>query len=222
MKVDLFILQLAIIFLPGIIWAGLDSSFAAKVKPSEVQFMLRAFIFGLICYAIEFLIFLAFGQHFQIADLADASTHQIVGHSIFLEVMGGLAISIVLSIGWLYAARFKLLARALQRVGATKKYGDEDVWDFLLNSGDAAVEYAHFRDFANQCIYGGWVNAFSETDKVRELILYRLIVWNFDGEELYRTPRLYLARPADSIHIEFPYQPSEQPEEPTDDRPPEG
>ena len=221
MKVDLFILQLAIIFLPGIIWAGLDASFAAKIKPSESQFLLRTFVFGLTCYAVEFLILAILGRPFQIADLADASTHQIVGYAILLEVLGALAISVVLSIGWLYAARFKLLARALQWIGATKKYGDEDVWDFLFNSRDTAVDYAHVRDFTNQYVYSGWVNAFSETDKLRELVLLDVVVSDFEGKELYRTPRLYLARPSDNIHIEFPYQPSDQPEEHTDDRPPE-
>ena len=46
MKIDLVILQFAIIFLPGLIWAGLDSRYALKSKPSEFQFLLRAFLFG--------------------------------------------------------------------------------------------------------------------------------------------------------------------------------
>lgn len=36
MEVDLLILQLAIIFLPGIIWAGFDASYAAKVKKLQM------------------------------------------------------------------------------------------------------------------------------------------------------------------------------------------
>jgi hypothetical protein len=104
-----------------------------------------------------------------------------------------------------------LLTRFLQLIGATKKYGDEDVWDFTFNSRDTAVEYVHVRDFANQCVYAGWVNTFSETDRLRELVLLDVIVYDFDGQELYRVPRLYLARAPDSIHIEFPYDPSTSP-----------
>jgi len=73
-KVDLLILQLVVIFLPGIIWARLDASFAAKVKPTDVEFALRAFLFGITTYAIEFLIFAALGQPFTIADFAGAPT----------------------------------------------------------------------------------------------------------------------------------------------------
>jgi hypothetical protein len=73
MKVDFLILQVAVIFLPGIIWARLDASYAAKVKPSEIEFALRAFLFGIATYAIEFLIFAALGRPFTMANLADAT-----------------------------------------------------------------------------------------------------------------------------------------------------
>jgi hypothetical protein len=59
MQINLLILQLAVIFLPGIIWARLDAGFAAKVKPSDIEFFLRAFLFGLATYAAEFLLFTA-------------------------------------------------------------------------------------------------------------------------------------------------------------------
>lgn len=220
MKVDLLIFQLAIIFLPGIIWARLDASYAAKIKPSDGQFFLRTFLFGITTYGVEFLIFVAIGRPFRIADFAGAATQEVVSRDVLFEVLWALLIGIVLSIAWLYAVRYKLLTRLLQLIHATKKYGDEDVWDYTFNSSDVAVEYVHFRDFANQSVYAGWVNTFSETDKLRELILLDVIVFNFEGEELYRTPRLYLARPPDAIHIEFPYMPRDQSRISTDEEPP--
>ncbi len=168
MKIDLLILQLAVIFLPGIIWAHLDASYAAKVKPSEGEFLLRAFLFGIAAYAVEFLIFAAFGRPFSMADLSEASTKEIVSRDVLFEVVWAVAIGAVLAIAWLYLVRYKLLTRFLQLIGATKKYGDEDVWDFILNSNDPAVEYVHFRDLEHGFVYAGWVNSFSESDKLRE------------------------------------------------------
>jgi len=208
-KIDLLILQLAVIFLPGIVWAHLDASYAAKVKPSEGEFLLRAFLFGITAYAVEFLIYTAIGRPFSMADLSEASTKEIVSRDVLFEVLWAVAIGAVLAVAWLYLARYKLLTRLLQLIGATKKYGDEDVWDFTFNSNDAAVEYVHFRDLEHRFVYAGWVNSFSESDKLRELVLLDVIVYNFDGEELYGTPRLYLARSPDAIHIEFPYRQSE-------------
>ena len=207
MKIDLLILQLAIIFLPGIIWASLDAGYAAKIKPSEGQFLLRTFLFGITTYAFEFLVFTAIRRPFHMAELTDASSHEVVGRDVMLEVLCALPIASLLAIAWLYAARYKILPNFLQFIRATKKYGDEDVWDYIFNSTDEEVEYVHVRDFEQRCVYAGWVNTFSETDRVRELVLLKVIVYDFESQELYRTPRLYLARPPDAIHIEFPYQP---------------
>jgi Family of unknown function (DUF6338) len=222
MKIDLLILQLAVIFLPGIIWARLDASYAAKVKPTEGEFFLRAFLFGITIYAVEFLVFAALGWPFKMADLADAATKEIVGQDVLHEVLWALGIGLVLSVLWLYFTRYKLLTRFLQWIRATKKYGDEDVWDFTFNSKEVAVEYVHFRDFDNQCVYAGWVNTFSETDKLRELVLLDVIVYDFEGTELYTIPRLYLARSPEKIHIEFPYGQSNEPRTHSDDHGPPG
>ena len=206
-KSNLWLLQIAVVFLPGIIWARLDASYAAKARPTDVEFFLRAFIFGLTAYAVEFLTFSVFHKPFTIADLASASTKQVVTSQIAEEIVYGIGISIVLSIGWLYLSTYKIITRVLQTLRATKKFGDEDVWDFTFNASDAAVEYVHVRDFKNEKVYAGWVNSFSETDKLRELVLLDVIVYDFDSLPLYQTPRLYLARAPENVHIEFPYKP---------------
>jgi hypothetical protein len=54
MKLDLVILQIAILFLPGLIWARLDASWAQRARPSEWEFLIRAFMFGLASYAVIF------------------------------------------------------------------------------------------------------------------------------------------------------------------------
>jgi hypothetical protein len=36
-------------------------------------------------------------------------------------------------------------------------------------------------------------------------VLRDVIVSDFEGKELFKTPRVYLARKADNVDIEFPY-----------------
>ncbi|ABQ28845.1 DUF6338 family protein [Acidiphilium cryptum] len=205
-SVNLFLVQVAVIFLPGIIWAKLDATYAAKVKPSEIEFVVRAFVFGLTVYVVEYMVFEWLHWPFPIVDLAAADSHEVLTAPIAHEVLGAVGISLIMALLWLYASTYKLLTRFLQLIKATKKYGDEDVWDFMLNSGEAAVEYAHVRDLDHGFLYAGWVDTFSETDKLRELVLLRVIVYNLDGEQLYETPRLYLARAPEKINIEFPHE----------------
>jgi len=124
----------------------------------------------------------------------------------FQEIFAASALAILLSILWLYVTRFKLITRFFQWIGATKRYGDEDVWDYTFNSSRAEVEYVHLRDFEKRITYAGWVQLFSETEKVRELVLRDVVVYDFDGNQLFETPRVYIARSMDNIDIEFPYR----------------
>ena len=72
MKLDLLIFQLAVLFLPGLLWARLDARFALSSKPTDTEFFLRAFQFGLVSYGVTFLPYSALGWPFTLVDLADA------------------------------------------------------------------------------------------------------------------------------------------------------
>ncbi len=72
MKFDLAIVQLAIIFLPGLIWARLDARYAMKSKPSDVEFFIRAFLFGITSYVVTFLVYALAGLSFTPIGLSEA------------------------------------------------------------------------------------------------------------------------------------------------------
>jgi hypothetical protein len=206
MKIDVLILQLALLFLPGLIWARLDARYASKSKPSDVEFFLRAFLFGLTSYAVTFGIYSLCGLEFAAVNLADVATQPVVTRAVLKEVLSATGIGFVLAILWIYLARYKILWNFLQLIGASKRYGDEDVWDFTFNSSEAIVEYVHFRDFENKFVYAGWVSTFSETETLRELVLRDVQVFDFEGKLQYETPLMYLARAPENLHIEFPYR----------------
>lgn len=201
MKLDPFIFQVALLFLPGMIWARLDASWAQSTKPSEVEFFVRAFLFGLTSYAAAFLIYSVFGVRFEVIELDRPA---LINRAVALQVISTSVVGLSLGILWLYAVNRKWIARLLQNIGATKRFGDEDVWDFTFNSTNPAVQFVHLRDFEQKATYAGYVDAFSEGGEVRELVLRQVVVYDFDGNEMYQVPRLYLARKRESIHIEFP------------------
>lgn len=206
MKVDLVIAQVAIIFLPGLIWAGLDSRYGLKTKPSEFEYVLRAFLFGIASYAVTFGLYALLDWSFDLPDLSGTTASGTFTPAIFKQVASAAAVGLVLAVLWLYAATYKIGTRFLQAIGATKTYGDEDVWDFTFNSSEAAVEYIHFRDFANQVVYAGWVKEYSGTEKLRELVLRDAEIFDFEGNKLYDMPLVYVARSPENIHIDFPHR----------------
>lgn len=208
MAIDLLILQLAILFLPGLIWARVDAHYVLKSKPSDTEFFLRAFQFGLVSYGVTFLIYRAFGWPFTLIDLADAGTKPVLSSSVVYEILSAIVVGLCLSVIWIYSETYKWLSRILQKIGATKKYGDEDVWDYMFNTSITQyTEYINFRDFENKIVYAGYIVVFSETEKLRELVLRDVRIFDFDGRFLGEMPGVYLARAPGNIHIEFPYDP---------------
>lgn len=202
---NIFIAQLAVIFLPGIIWARLDARYAGKDKPSEIDFFITAFVYGIASYAATFLIFLLFGLQFSLIDFKAAQEKSVLTREIGVEILCATVVGTLLGVFWVYASNHKWITILLQSIRATKRYGDEDVWDYTFNSSRASVEYVHFRDFANRLVYAGWVNTFSETGKLRELVLRDVQVYDFNGDHLYDAPLMYLARKPEDIHVEFPH-----------------
>ena len=206
---DIFFFQLILIFIPGIIWERMDAQFGPSKVIQQWDILRRTFVFGLAAYVVTFCFYWAAswcisGLNFQLFKFAKDVEFLDTG-SIRL-IFAASVVSILCATLWLYARTYKLLTQLLQRMKATKRYGDEDVWDYTFNSGRAEVEYVHVRDFDKRIAYAGWVEAFSESGKQRELRLRDVIVYDFEGEVLFETPRVYLARKAEDIDIEFPHR----------------
>jgi len=199
-----FLLQLAILLIPGVIWAHLDAKFAAKTKPSQTEYFARTLMFGLASYIVTYFAYSLCGQDFVIVDFTQVDKANVITRAIAIQIAVATVIGLCLSVVWMYCVNYKVMVRILQKIKATKHYGDEDVWDFAFNSSDPASEYVHVRDFDNKIVYAGWVNAFSETGRLRELILTKAQVFDFDGNLLYETPRVYISRKTEGVHIEFP------------------
>jgi len=205
---DLFFFQLVLIFVPGIIWERIDASYGRDRATQQWDIIRRTFVFGLASYLLTFAAYWVASLYwttlnFKLFELKKDA--EFLDATSFKLIATASVVALISSVLWLYSTNRKLLTRALQKIGATKRYGDEDIWDFLFNSGRAEVEYVHFRDFDKKITYAGWVEAFSETDKLRELVLRDVIVYDFGGKRLFDTPRVYLARKGESIDIEFPY-----------------
>lgn len=202
---NIFIVQIALIFLPGLVWMGLDRKFAAKEKPNQFEAIIKTFLFGTTTYAVLYLLYQITGFEFSLAPLDSETKSEILEHDFLDEILLSIPLSFLLGVLWVAGETHKWLTRFLQSIHVTKRFGDEDVWDFVFNSSDAAVEYVHVRDFTKNLVYAGWVSAFSETGQIRELLLRDVQIYDANGE-CSEVPRLYIARDRNDIHIEFPYQ----------------
>jgi hypothetical protein len=203
---DFALAQLALVFMPGIIWANIDAKYGAGLKPQQTTLLIRAFMFGTASYAALYLIYHVIGKNFGYPDLVK-SPSSVNFFELKDEIAWSVPLSFVLAILWLWIVRFRLLKKFFHKIGATRRYGDEDVWSHTFNSDEARVEYVHVRDVENGFVFAGWVNTYSETEEFRELLLSDVIVYDQAGNEVSKAPALYLSRPKHCIWIEFPFRP---------------
>ncbi|HLX17638.1 MAG TPA: DUF6338 family protein [Bradyrhizobium sp.] len=203
LSVSTLFFELALIFIPGFIWMKIHSRYGFKGEKTQFDLILNAFIFGVVSYTVLYLIYRLNGWPLKLFDL-DVDSKRLLQPELFPEILFAVAISIVGGVLTLYFENHKLFTRFVQTIGATKTYGDEDVWDFVFNSSSSAVNFVHFRDFDQRVTYAGFVEVFSESGQLREIVLQDVIVYDFEQTEMYRVPRLYLARARENIHIEFP------------------
>lgn len=73
------------------------------------------------------------------------------------EILAATAIALLLAPLWLAVQRYKLVVRTLQWLKVAKRYGDEDVWDYLLSSDDPRVQYVNVRDEQTGQTFTGYV-----------------------------------------------------------------
>ena len=75
-----------------------------------------------------------FGKDFSSIGVDFPDQTGIVPNDFVDEVLISIGISIVLAVLWIYTTNYKILVRFLMLIKATRRYGDEDVWDFMFNS----------------------------------------------------------------------------------------
>lgn len=201
MEFSLATVQIALIFIPGLFWTMLDAAHRPTAQSGQFIYTLRVFVFGVISYAFLGLIYQSLGREFDILSFADPNwSFAKIGD----EVLWAVVTSLVLSVAWIAGRTHKIVTRFLNKIGASNHIADQDIWEFVFNSDDPKIKFAHVRDYENEVIYAGYVRAYSDRLDLRELAMTDVQVFDGQGVEIYSTPRLYLARPNNGITLEFP------------------
>ncbi len=104
-----------------------------------------------------------------------------------------------------YVHKYRLINRIGQRIQCTRRYGDEDVWEFFQDTC-AFGQWLYIRDHKLNLLYFAAIEAFSDTDKGRELILAQATVFSNSNPQapLYLARKMYISRRRDELTIELP------------------
>lgn len=205
MEISEFAFKLLLLFFPGILCAYLIDQLTVHRPREAFFFLLQSFVCGIACYFTYWAGVSLAGwacSTFTCPEVTflRALTDGTLPFS-FREIAFVSIVAVVIACIVSVASRFKVLNRCARKVGLTKKFGELDVWGYLLNMPEVA--WVTVRDHKNDLIYDGWVQSFSDDSKDAELLLRDVSVYkNESGERLYQVGAVYLSRDREEISIE--------------------
>lgn len=201
MNISEFASSLLFIFFPGIICAYMIDMFTNHSERTQFQFVLNSFLLGFGSYLI-YTIFIYLCAPTEMEKIS--FLHYLSGGKVEIslkEIIIVCFVSICLGIVIIVTATHKWHFRVFQYLRITNKFGEQDVWGFLMNSPQAG--WVTVRDIENNVMYDGWIKAFSDNSREAELLLESVNVYkNSTGEYLYNVSVQYLSLSRGKISVE--------------------
>lgn len=213
MKVSALFIRVVILILPGLVGSLFYRKLRGGRQQKDWRDLAEITLFALSSYAL-------YGAALEVFATADGpvALKALFDESVpvqWTEVVIASLVSVGLAVGASSVQRFKLINWVGRKIGATHRFGDEDVWEYFHNSPDTG-SWLYVRDHKEELVYYGWLEAYSESGDDRELLLSDVEVYTDETDEpLDAVPLLYVSRDAYDFTIEIP--PKDQPAELTDD-----
>jgi hypothetical protein len=232
MEISEFVLRVAFLALPGLVASKIYRKLRGRGAESKTwEDFTQILLFALLSYVMlaGLLALPSYDQdaNVQAASVADpnsdnlgsATTHDhrrfwdrvsVIG-AVFdskkpidvSEIFLASLIGIFLGVSASFVHKRNLAMRFFQRIGATKRFGDEDVWDFFLGSPDTD-KWLFVRDHKIDLVYFGTITQYSESQRDRELVIEDVSVHSAEGKFMYECKAIYVSRARDDLTIELP------------------
>lgn len=217
MQISEFTFRLILLFIPGIIAFIIVDCLTIHKERKLYEILIYSLLFGFLSYLMYGIVIYFFGLIKALAVLLSQLNYKLefsflkslTDNSIALdlkEIFIVTFLSIPVAFVFVYLINYKILYRIAHKLNISKKYGDIDLWSYIMNMKTSDSEWVVVRDIENDLMYEGWIQAFSDSsEKNDELFLRDVKVYkNSTGDELYDIPAIYLSRERKNLLIEFP------------------
>ena len=207
MTLSALLIRVIFLIVPGIVSYMLFRKLAGKPKCEKWEEWCQIVFFSLIIYGSYSIIiwfFRLFGWKGELTFFKAVLNEKvsIEWSEIIIASLIGLPLAFIFS-----AIHTHKLVNWLGRyIKVTRRFGDEDVWDFFHNLPDIPeYEWVIVRDHKINLVYYGWILSYSDSNKERELLMGDVSVCDNDtGDPIYEIERLYFCRDKYDITIEIP------------------
>ncbi len=179
MNLDTTTIKLLFLLLPGLLANFTYGRLVSTYQDTAWYALARTFTFAAICY----LPYLIFAGKFPLIERDIDTT------SVFMASLLSVPIGFVVA----FVSHKRLINKLGMHLGVSTRYGGEDVWE-IANREIFPERWVVVRDLRANLIYYGYIQAYSESEKERELLLGDVDVffWYYRKESLLSRVYLYI------------------------------
>lgn len=203
------LINLGIIFFPGIIGTFLLMRFRPCKHRTLSYFFLYSYVIGIVAFACVPLVEFDFRTLLRFSPPSFGYFLEVGrGNWTFLQsnVPGATFWALVLVVVFCVVERLRLIARIASKLCITDRF-DEDIWNYthtILSKG----KWIKFTNHREQLVYVGHLEAFSDTFRDAELVLTDVRVYNVEAygelaDPMCVIPYMYVTLDPQDIKIEF-------------------
>lgn len=208
MELSVLTLRVVLLFFPGVLCALVVHALTIHRERTTPQFLTSAFVYGVSTYL------LLAGIRGAYAGAANLGEWRAPPRVTFFTVLTnekariawgeiGLSAIVALLLAFVVSAvaNHNVLYRVAARLGISRRFGEPDVWSHFLNSPE--IRWIAVRNLADDIIYEGFVQAYSDTGADPQLLLSDVSVYRAStGTKLHDRKRVYLTPRKESVIIE--------------------
>ena len=204
-----FTITVAVLGLPGIVCYFLTRKLSSGRSRNTLEVFLLIFLYSMLSYCLFAVVCSLCGLVSEMSSMPSILEVALSDEKELSskQLMGGIGSGAALAYLLAYARRLGVANWVGQKIGATKRYGDEDVWEYFHNAPEKEKNdgWLMVRDHKCSLVYYGCVSVWSESGEERELVLSDVGVYSDeDGGFLYSAEHMYLSRARDDLTIEVP------------------
>jgi hypothetical protein len=204
MQLTQYSFTLVLLCLPGYLCLCVIKSLTTYDDDKVAHWLLKSVLLAVVSYLVYFAGLSVFNTlkptqvtfHFAAAVAGKESGADM--RELALVTVTAVIIGFILA----YAVNKKWLVRIALKLGATRQFGDADVWTYMMH--DATYRgWVVVRDEGSDRSYWGWIAAYSEKAEAKELLLLNAKVYvNSTATFLYDAAWMYLSEKDTRLIVE--------------------
>ncbi|MDO9340449.1 MAG: hypothetical protein Q7T72_07985 [Bacteroidales bacterium] len=204
MEISELTFKIVLLFIPGAITSLIVDQLTIHKEWNAFRFIVNSIVLGVVTYLFVQLIYLipCINPNHKTLDFWQPTNNTKIIP--YLEILYASIVGVILGFIFTLGIQKKWIFKLARLLKVSSKYGDECLYYYFLNAKDLSEVYV--RDHEQNLTYHGFIQAFSESNFEREIVLTNVDVYNLsDSTFLYNSDAIFLSKPKDKIwQIEIP------------------